>query len=117
MTKNDKLVYSVMLCFFGIPALFGFFLYSTGERDTKLIVKGANPPKFVMTGSGKLGFIRIRGPKQQRDVDGEARWLYWTITVDKDNGFESQSIERVSPIIYGEVPKGYKQVYPEKGVA
>ena len=116
MTKDDKLVYTVMLCFFGIPALLFFFLYSIGERDTKLIVKGTNPPQFKMSGSGELGALRVMGPKTQREIEGWDASAYWVI-VPENGCLEGEAIEDLSPITYGKIPKGYVQRYPEQGEA
>lgn len=84
------------------------------ERDTTLTVKDGNPPTFVMSGSGSLGSFRVRGPKKQREAEGEDASVYWLI---KANGSYGLPVEDLSPITYGRVPKGYIQVYPEKGTA
>src|SRR5262249_48627232 len=85
------------------------------ERATTISFEGGNPPKFVMTGSGSLGLLRVLGPEKQRDVFGEAPFFYWVIeplTKDSD-----RSVEKMGPITYGQIPSGYKQVYPENGKA
>ena len=82
------------------------------ERDTKLSLNGTDPPKFVLTGSGTLSSIRVGGPNRQREGEGEEAYLYWMIKSRKD---EDRSIERLSPLTYGEIPDGYDQRYPEHG--
>jgi hypothetical protein len=85
------------------------------ERATTISFEGGNPPKFVLTGSGSLGLLRVIGPDKQRDVFGENAFLYWAIkptTKDSD-----RSVEKMGPVTYGQVPSGYKQVYPEEGNA
>lgn len=82
------------------------------ERETKLSLKGSNPPKFVMTGSGTLSSMRIGGPNKQREAEGEEAYLYWLIESRKD---ADRPIERLSPITYGDVPDDYDQTYPKKG--
>jgi hypothetical protein len=84
------------------------------ERATKLVISGNNPPTFVVSGSGSLGTIRVRGPEKQRDAAGEDAFLYWVIVNKED---EEQLVERLGPIRYGKVPAGYKQIYPEQGEA
>lgn len=84
------------------------------ERDTRLTIKGGNPPTFAMSGSGSLGTLRVRGPKKQRDAEGEDASIYWLIKTKEDYG---RYIEDLGSITYGIVPKGYVQVYPEKGEA
>ena len=91
-------------------------LFSTAcERDTKLIIEAGNPPKFVMSGSGTLGALRIRGPRKQREVVGEDASIYWEIE-PKDEGSD-RNVERLGPITYGKVPDGYIQIYPAPGQA
>jgi hypothetical protein len=94
----------------GLFVVTGLFLGC--ERHTKLSLKGSNPPKFVMTGSGTLSSIRIGGPEKQRESEGEEAYLYWVIEAKKD---EDRPIERLSPLAYGEVPDGYEQRYPAHG--
>lgn len=83
------------------------------ERATKLTVENGNPPKIIMSGSGSLGRLVIRGPKSFRKSNGPDYSAYWYIE-PQDN---AHSIENLSPLSYGTVPKGYKQVYPEQGNA
>jgi hypothetical protein len=83
------------------------------ERDTKLKVTGGNPPVFEMTGSGRLTSIRVRGHKPQRNVFGEAVFLYWVI---ESNG-NAQFVRSLRSVTYGKVPDGYRQKYPESGEA
>src|SRR6266496_4325123 len=85
------------------------------ERDTKLTVEGGNPPKFRMTGCGRLDTLQVGGPQKQREGVAEEPYLYWVIQV-KEMGSDRQ-IERMGPIIYGEVPSGYVQVHPSPGTA
>jgi hypothetical protein len=82
------------------------------ERDTKLTVGEGNPPKFSMTGNGRLTSLRLRGPDKQRDAEGEDAFLYWVIETKGEA--TDRNVVEVSPIIYGKIPDGYKQIYPEK---
>ena len=88
---------------------------SACERDTKLLIESGNPPKFVLSGSGTLGVLRVRGSKKQREAVGEDASVYWEIE-PKEEGSD-RNVERMGPISYGQVPEGYVQVYPEKGQA
>jgi hypothetical protein len=116
MTKDDKKVYAFVFCFFGIPALLFFFLYFSGERHTRLTVKGNNPPQFQLRGSGELGVLRVMGPKKQRDIEGWDASAYWVI-VPVNGYLNGDAIEDLSPITYGKIPKDYVQRYPEQGAA
>src|SRR5262245_33007399 len=94
-------------------SLITLFSCSLGERDTKLTVEAGNPPKFLMSGSGRLDTLRINGPQKQREGVAEEPYIYWSIRF-KETG-SAQKVERLGPIAYGAVPPGYIQVYPEAG--
>jgi hypothetical protein len=101
-----------------IPVIFLLvmvLLSSACERDTKLRIEAGDPPKFVLSGNGTLGVLRIRGPRKQREVTGEDASVYWEIE-PKEEGSDRR-VERLGPITYGHVPKGYVQVYPKQGQA
>jgi hypothetical protein len=83
------------------------------ERDTQLTIETSDPPKFIMSGSGTLGSLRIVGPKRQRETFGEDASVYWMIKPEPEG--DPENVEALSPITYGRVPPGYIQVYPEQG--
>ena len=95
--------------------LISALLLSTGnclhERDTRVSVEGGNPPKFIMSGSGALAQLRIGGPEKLREGIAEEPYIYWEIKMEKTD--PERLIEALSPITYGEVPRGYIQVYPD----
>jgi hypothetical protein len=85
------------------------------ERSTKVRLEGGNPPTFVLSGSGELSDLVIYGPKQ-RDIIGDRAFAVWEIK--PINGHEgAESIESLSPIKYGSVPKNYIEVYPGNGAS
>lgn len=88
-------------------------VFAQREIDTKLTVRGGNPPKFYLSGNGDLSFIRVGGPKRQREKMGEDASIYWMIKVV--NPDLAVDVRDLSPITYGVLPKGYKQIYPEAG--
>ena len=91
-------------------ALLLFLIFTVAcERDTRLTIEASIPTKFHLSGSGTLNWLRVRGPKKQREAEGEDMYLYWAIK-RVGNG---QAVEDMSPVIYGRVPDGYVQVYPE----
>lgn len=85
------------------------------ERDTTLAIEGIDAPRFVLSGSGTLGSLRVVGPLRQREAQGEDASVYWMIKPAPDVG--PKHLETLSPITYGKVPQGYVQVYPEQGEA
>ena len=84
------------------------------ERPTKVRLAGANPPVFLLSGSGKLGTLRIYGPKQ-RDVGSDKNFAIWEIK-PIEGYINGEPVESLREITYGIVPKGYKQIYPEGGL-
>lgn len=88
---------------------------SACEQDTKLRIELGNPPKFHMTGSGSLSMFRLHGPKVRERL-GESAFIIWEIQ-PIGGVLKGEGVESLSPIIYGQVPKGYQQIYPEDGSA
>jgi hypothetical protein len=84
------------------------------EIDTKLRIDGGNPPQFLMSGSGNLGRLVVRGPKTLRHIEGPDSSAYWYIEIKNPR---VANVWRLSPIKYGTVPEGYVQKYPELGAA
>ena len=85
------------------------------EVDTKLTVEGGNPPKFLLSGSGTLSRLVIRGYKTLRKIEGPDASAFWYI--ETRDAQSLKSIRTLGPITYGQVPEGYVQVYPERGTA
>jgi hypothetical protein len=84
------------------------------EIDTVLKIKGGNPPGFVMSGNGIVGALMVTGPKKQREAVGEDASVYWRI---RSLPGEAVSVGKIGTIVYGKVPEGYRQIYPETGEA
>ncbi|HKR60801.1 MAG TPA: hypothetical protein VJS64_13855, partial [Pyrinomonadaceae bacterium] len=78
-------------------------------------IEFGNPPTFVLSGSGTLGALRVRGPRKQREAAGEEASVYWEIEPKAEDS--DRNVERLGPIAYGQVPEGYVQIYPEHGQA
>jgi hypothetical protein len=107
LMKFAKYSLIVMLVFSSIG------LYLACERATTLTFEGGPPVKFMLAGSGWLGSLRIGGPKKRREAFGETALLYWEI--EPISADSVRRIEKISPIIYGKVPAGYRQLFPASG--
>jgi hypothetical protein len=83
------------------------------ERDTKLKIEGGNPLQFQMSGSGWLGRLVVRGHKTLRKIDGPDASAYWYI----EAGDQAHGVSKLSPIVYGKIPEGFVQKYPESCMA
>ncbi len=97
------------------------------EIDTKVRVTKDNPPKFTFSGNGILAQMYVSGPftldelrlivgdkvltKEEaskiKQVIGDSRVLW---QVDPGRG---QYVANLPTITYGELPKGFKQVFPK----
>jgi hypothetical protein len=116
MKENSKDILKFFTTLAVVPLLILGFLYLTGERHTRLAVQGGNPPKFEMSGSGTLRVLRIAGQKKQREAIGPDSVTCWMIK--PESGYaHGEAIENLSPIIYGKIPPGYMQIYPQQGEA
>jgi hypothetical protein len=100
----------IRICFLLILGLAGC---QFGERDTKVQMSGGELPSFVLTGSGRLSMLRIHGPAVRLGA-GEDAHIQWEIQ-PIDGNLEGEFVERIGTIVYGTVPKGYKQIIPESG--
>jgi hypothetical protein len=101
------------------------------EIDTEVRVSKDNPPKFALSGNGILAQMYVSGPftldemkliardklftKEEvakiKQVIGDNRVL-WQL----DPG-RSKYVSDLPVIIYGEIPKGFRQVYPADNVS
>src|SRR5688572_2609011 len=94
------------------PALLFLTLFVVGacEVEMTLKVSGGNPPTFGYSGSGKLGFFRVREaswdelkltPAQPRE-DKLIVWEIWPVSADT-------TIRNLPEISYGQIPPGFRQ--------
>jgi hypothetical protein len=85
-------------------------------RDLDLVIEGYNPPKFRISGHGRLDIIEVSGPDPDRkSPDGGMPYSkdYWVIMPKGE--FEVRSLEEVGPLTYGQVPEGFEQWVPRSG--
>jgi hypothetical protein len=85
------------------------------EVDSGVTMNSDNPPTFFVSGSGRLDMLKIHGPKV-REAEGDAAFVAWEIT-PKGGRFNGTQLWSLRSVTYGQVPDGYKQVYPEQGEA
>ena len=80
------------------------------SRPPGVGLSGNNPPIFTFSGSDKLWVFEVYEVRRS-DSGGECLCLVWGVA---DNS-EKQSLDELGSIKYGEVPQGWKQVYPPNG--
>jgi hypothetical protein len=72
-------------------------------------------------GQGKIQVITVSGPDlEQQGPSGQAgqRQLmktYWEIV--PNGNYDVRNIEEGGPLVYGQIPEGFKQNYPADGAA
>lgn len=99
--------------------LFLLLLVAGCERRTKASIEG-NPPRFVLSGNGRLGALLIFGPEQEKIISDhpfDTTFAIWRIDPEQPGEQGAARVEDLGPITYGVVPAGYEQTKPEKGPA
>jgi hypothetical protein len=100
-------------------ALFGLLLVLLGSCDNRprLTIDGGTNPTFKLSGNGEIAFIKVSGPdfENPNRLDSGSRYTkqYWLIVPESNSG--TLEVAKVPSIVYGQVPKGFKQIYPEHG--
>lgn len=85
--------------------------YLLGPYATKIRLSGGSIPTFKVSGRGEMVNLTIHGPRQ-RPGEEEAAWIVWKLVPIRFTG-ELDDLNAIGSIKYGEVPKGYRQIYPE----
>jgi hypothetical protein len=89
------------------------------ERRTEVALQGGTVPKFVLTGSGRLGEVVIFGPEQEaiaKTDPFDKTYAVWEIMAEGDGEDGAAPVEGLT-ITYGVVPRRYKQIKPNRGEA
>lgn len=86
---------------FILLAAIGFLAVSCAPARTSIVIKQGNPQQFVVSGRGTFDILTVHGP----DKD------YWVIQPVNDLDVSSVT----NPIIYGQVPPGFRQYTPVNG--
>lgn len=81
------------------------------DFKTEIKLKGGSVPTFGLSGNGKIVNFTINGPRQ-RPGEGPQAFTVWEFR-PIGNIDELDTLDRLRSIKYGEVPKGYRQIYPE----
>src|SRR6266852_637465 len=87
------------------------------ERRTEVMLQGGNVPKFVLSGSGRVGEVVIFGPEQEAIAKSDPfdkTYAVWEIMAEGEGEDASVPVEGLT-ITYGAVPRGYKQIKPNRG--
>lgn len=90
--------------------LLGSLAVSCTGRQTSVVIKQGNPQQFIISGHGLLDVFAVNGPDPKRPSYMK---IYWEIAPLED--FDVIRFREQGPIIYGQVPSGFRQVNPPQG--
>ena len=82
------------------------------ERSATMSVSTDNPPRITLSGSAGFDRLEMRGPLPEK-MDDRRPSIIWKIVPE---GI-SPPLNDLPPIVYREVPKGFRQEEPKTGVA
>ena len=101
----------VLLCFFAA-------LYGCNPRP-QLTIEGGTAPLFKIAGPGRVQMLTVSGPDFNNPISSDAgsRYMkpYWQIVAEGDH--DIALLQQSGGVVYGKVPKGFKQIFPEHGGA
>ena len=94
------------------------FLLGCDHRP-KLAIEGGTVPLFKVEGRGSIQVINIYGPDignaNTQDAGSRSTKTYWQIAPMEE--YDVERLEKSGGLVYGQLPKGFKQVLPENGAA
>jgi hypothetical protein len=99
------------------PILLFTALATSCERTPRVVVQEGNPPKFFVSAKGILDVFSVSGPVSRcNDLakDDRAMERYWEIA--PLGNFDVSQFTSATPIVYGHVPEGFRQVTPLNGL-
>ena len=86
----------------------GFLAVSCAPSRTSIVIKQGNPQQFFVSGRGTFDILTVTGPDNERKPGVKD---YWVIQPVHDLDVSSVT----DPIIYGQVPPGFRQYTPVNG--
>jgi hypothetical protein len=92
----------------------GFLAVSCAPVRTLIVIKQGNPQQFFVSGRGTFDILTVSGPDYERSSRPDRlppMKDYWVIQPVNDLDVSSVT----DPIIYGQVPRGFRQYTPVNG--
>jgi hypothetical protein len=90
------------------------------ERRIMVKLEDGMPPRFELSGNGRLGNVLIFGPEQERIAEtnpADDTYAVWEIGPQRKGEEGAARLEDLRVITYGIVPPGYQQIKPATGQA
>ena len=105
---------------FSVGVLLCIATFCSGcDQRPQLVIEGGNRPLFKVTGPGRIMLITVSGPDFNNPNSREpgSRYMkpFWQIQALTE--IDIALIEQSGGIRYGQVPDGFRQVFPQNGVA
>lgn len=95
------------------PVLLAVILCGCLEVPTRVKVEGGEIPVFALAGTGNLASFSVsRLPPDEKLQSRDEIRLLWKLVAQPNNS-PGRALRVVGKLIYGVVPDGYKQVFPE----
>jgi hypothetical protein len=106
-TKNQNLTTALLAVM-----LLGFLSLACSEPKPTIYVSGTNTPTFSLEGENLTTFIVSGGKCKEIDPSGiHGNTICWLIRPTEN--CNSANIKDIGPIIYGKIPKTFKQIFPK----
>jgi hypothetical protein len=115
-TEMNKSSSSITFTIF-VRAILGACVLLAAGCDTRprVTIEGGAIPSFNFTGEGNIQVISIDGPDFENPNSREAgsRFMkpYWQIAPIRE--YDVQSLRKAGGLVYGRLPEGFRQVFPE----
>ena len=118
----DSVKFNIQLRLASGAVLLVFIICLTScERYPRVFIENGTPLSFIISGPGSLNHFEITGPDLELDSNnrqGDKEYLgirkvYWHLVPSDSN--KNCPLDKIGVIVYGQVPSGLTQTYPEKG--
>lgn len=110
--EQSRWLFSLLLASCVLPA----FVSGCNQRP-RVVVEGGSAPLFKVAGRGSIQVITVSGPDfdnpNSRDAGSRYMKPFWQIVAQP--GHDIALVEQSGGIVYGKVPDGFKQVFPQNG--
>jgi hypothetical protein len=87
------------------------------DQRPQVNIEGGSTPLFKVAGQGSIQVVTVSGPDfdnpNSRNAGSRYMKPFWQIVAQP--GHDIALVEKSGGIIYGKVPDGFKQIFPQNG--